>query len=88
MTVPSAAKYDAFLRKYIDAFKYKTLDSEQWRVFVETHFAAEIGAGALKDWDWRAWFHAPGMPPHQPQCVASIARRVKLVNRTFHPGST
>lgn len=56
-----------FLRAYIKEFAYKTLVTDDWKAFLEQFFAREIGAGALKDFDWNVWFYSPGMPPSEPK---------------------
>lgn len=56
-------EFEAFFKAYIQAFAYKTVTSDEFRAFFETHFE---GNEAIGDFDWDAWFHQPGMPPETP----------------------
>lgn len=53
--------FDEFAKAYIQAFKFQTLTSMDFRAFFETYFARQHEA--LHTIDWDAWFYAPGMPP-------------------------
>jgi leukotriene-A4 hydrolase len=56
-------KFEAFFKAYIKAFAYKTVTSEEFKAFFETHFE---GNAPIADFDWDAWYHQPGMPPETP----------------------
>lgn len=53
--------FEPFLRAYIDAFKYKSVDTDEWKAFLYAHFADK--KAVLDSVDWDAWLYAPGMPP-------------------------
>lgn len=60
--------FDDFMKKYFQAFKYKSLDSFKFKEF----FIATVGdASASVDWD--AWFYNPGLPP-KPQFNDELLR--------------
>uniref|UniRef100_A0AAV1TIR4 Peptidase M1 leukotriene A4 hydrolase/aminopeptidase C-terminal domain-containing protein n=1 Tax=Peronospora matthiolae TaxID=2874970 RepID=A0AAV1TIR4_9STRA len=53
--------FDKFAQAYIQAFKFKTVTSAEFRAFFEQYFAEQ--PEALSKVDWEAWYHSPGMPP-------------------------
>jgi leukotriene-A4 hydrolase len=53
--------FDKFAQAYIQEFKFKTVTSGEFRAFFETYFADK--QEALRQVDWEAWYHSPGMPP-------------------------
>lgn len=55
--------FENFFQAYIAKFAYKTITSDGFRQFFETHFK---GNAAIADFDWNAWYHQPGMPPETP----------------------
>ena len=55
--------FDPWLRSYIDAFKYKSIDTKTFQDHLFAHFAKDKKKALLDAVDWESWFHAPGMPP-------------------------
>ncbi|XP_019633359.1 PREDICTED: leukotriene A-4 hydrolase-like [Branchiostoma belcheri] len=66
-------KFEPFLRKYIDTFKYKCLDTEEWKAFLLDYFKKEVSEGLFDQVDWNAWLHTPGMPPVKPSYDTTLA---------------
>jgi leukotriene-A4 hydrolase len=56
-------EFEAFFKAYLKTFAYKTVTSEEFKDFFETHFEGNPG---IADFDWDAWYHKPGMPPETP----------------------
>ncbi|XP_064632949.1 leukotriene A-4 hydrolase-like [Lineus longissimus] len=71
--VGGAETFEAFLRAYIEQFKYKALTTEDWKKFLFSFFQDKVEAGVFDDVDWEAWFHRPGMPPKRPNFDTSLA---------------
>ncbi|CAH1265432.1 LTA4H [Branchiostoma lanceolatum] len=66
-------KFEPFLRKYIETFKYKCLDTEEWKAFLLDYFKKEVSEGLFDNVDWKAWLHTPGMPPVKPSYDTTLA---------------
>lgn len=67
------AKFDAFLRDYMDTFEFRSLDTEEFLAFLEQKLpglAEQIGA--------REWIYEPGVPANEPK--AESARLVELTS--------
>ncbi|HEY3445478.1 MAG TPA: M1 family metallopeptidase [Myxococcales bacterium] len=60
--------FDAFLRKYLDAFRFQSITTEDFTAFVEKALP-----GALAKVDAKAWIDGPGIPANAPK-----ARSAKL----------
>ncbi|TDH74158.1 hypothetical protein CCR75_007559 [Bremia lactucae] len=53
--------FETFAKAYIQAFKFQTITSQEFRTFFESYFIGQ--PDVLKTIDWEAWFYSPGMPP-------------------------
>lgn len=53
--------FEPFLKKYLENFKYKTVNTKEWRHFLEEYFQDK--KDILKQVEWKAWLHEPGLPP-------------------------
>ncbi|CAH1169848.1 unnamed protein product [Phaedon cochleariae] len=60
-------KFEPFLREYFEEFKYRSIDTSDFKGFFEKRFP-ECG-----DVDWDTWLYSPGMPPVIPQYDTSLA---------------
>jgi len=56
-----SARFDGFLRKYIDEFRFRSIDSDDFCRLVERELP-----GALDRVDARAWLDGAGVPPSAP----------------------
>lgn len=61
----STARFDKFIRAYLNAYKMKSLDTDEFRDFFSTYFKDE--SALLIDIDWGVWLYEPGMPPIIPK---------------------
>jgi leukotriene-A4 hydrolase len=67
-------KWDKFIPYYFNTFKFKSLDSYEFKTTLTEFFASDsAAAAALDDVDWRMWFHKPGFPP-KPDFDDSLVR--------------
>lgn len=57
---------EGYLTAYIDKYKYKSLNSQEWKDFICQYFAGQGKAGVFDQVDWEAWFSGVGMPPVKP----------------------
>ena len=55
-------RFDAFLRRYLDAFRFQSITTETFCAFLE----AEL-PGALAQVDGPRWLHQPGIPDNEPR---------------------
>ena len=62
--------FDPFLRAYVEKFRLKSIDSSDFRSFLEGYAPT---AGAFDKVDWEAWLHTPGMPPVEPKFDSQLA---------------
>jgi hypothetical protein len=54
-------RFDAFVREYMDRFRFTSITSEEFVDFVDERLP-----GASAAVDARAWLYEPGMPPNAP----------------------
>ena len=67
------AVFEPWFRAYIEKFKYKSLNTAQWKSFLFEFFASQPEKTAiLEKVDWEAWFHGVGMPPVKPAFNTSL----------------
>ncbi len=59
--------FDAYLKAYFEAYKFKSLSTEQWESYVHQHL---IDPHDL-DIDLSAWLYAPGIPAEHAQPVSN-----------------
>ena len=62
--------FEKFFQAYIAKFASKTVTSEEFRAFFNTHFK---GNASVKDFDWNTWLYSPGMPPTKPNFDKTLA---------------
>lgn len=66
---------EGYLRAYIEKFKYRSLNTQEWKQFICQYFADKGQPGAFDQVDWETWFNGVGMPPVKPDY--NTALRVK-----------
>ncbi|XP_052095289.1 leukotriene A-4 hydrolase-like isoform X2 [Mytilus californianus] len=64
-------EFEPFLKAYIEKFKYKSIDSNQWKDFLFSFFQSKVDV--LNKVDWDTWFSGVGMPPIKPEYDESLA---------------
>ncbi|XP_054717226.1 leukotriene A-4 hydrolase-like [Uloborus diversus] len=65
--------FDKFLRAYIQEYKYKSIDTDTWKMFLYKYFSNQ--KDVLDKVDWNAWLYTPGMPPVKPEYDCSLAKK-------------
>lgn len=60
----STEKFNKFIRAYLEKFKMKSLDTDEFREYFSNYFMNET---ALHDVEWGVWLYEPGMPPLVPR---------------------
>uniref|UniRef100_A0A0B7A8X7 Peptidase M1 leukotriene A4 hydrolase/aminopeptidase C-terminal domain-containing protein n=1 Tax=Arion vulgaris TaxID=1028688 RepID=A0A0B7A8X7_9EUPU len=75
--------FEAFLRAYIENFKYKSITTEDWKKFLFAYFSSEEDQAKLNSFDWKTWFHGLGMPPYQPNYDLSMAEPSRILARRW-----
>lgn len=68
--VGGPSKFEPFLRKYFDLFKYKSIVTDDFVKTFKEHFQSN---SAIKDIDWDKWLYSPGMPIVIPNFDKSLA---------------
>ncbi|PNF40549.1 Leukotriene A-4 hydrolase [Cryptotermes secundus] len=61
--------FDPFLKAYITKFKYKSIDTDDFKKFLYEYFPNN---SLLKEVDWKEWLFKPGMPPVIPKYDTSL----------------
>lgn len=57
-------KWDSFIPHYFTTFKFRSLDSYDFKANLLSYFASDASATeALASVDWDTWFYKPGFPP-------------------------
>jgi len=65
--------FEPWLLAYIERFKFKSLNTSQWKAFLFEFFADRPEKTALlAKVDWEAWLRQPGMPPVKPAFDTSL----------------
>ena len=59
--VGGADVFNPFLKKYINHFKFKAIETEDFKQYLLQYFVDK--KEVLSEIDWNAWLHSPGMPP-------------------------
>lgn len=62
---------EPFLKSYYEHFKFKSIDSFQFKEFFLNAFKDKP---RIKEIDWDMWFYEPGMPKIKPNYDASLAQ--------------
>ena len=65
-----SAIFEPFLRAYYENFKYKSIDSYQFKEFFLDYFKDKDTSGI----NWDQWFYTPGMPKYKPNFDESLAK--------------
>eukprot|EP00124_Ichthyophonus_hoferi_P000730 Ihof_evm14s29 gene=Ihof_evmTU14s29 len=72
--VGGASVFEPYLKAHIAHFAYKNITTDNWLAYLHEFFASNPTAtAALKNVDWKAWLHTPGMPPVVPVFDTSLA---------------
>ncbi|BFZ10844.1 hypothetical protein BsWGS_13883 [Bradybaena similaris] len=77
------AVFEAFLRAYIENFKYKSISTDDWKQFLYSYFSSEEDQKKLDQVDWEKWFYGVGMPPYQPNYDLSLAEPSRALTRRW-----
>ncbi|XP_028167560.1 leukotriene A-4 hydrolase isoform X1 [Ostrinia furnacalis] len=78
--------FDDFLRSYLNNFKQRSLDTDQFKAYLLNYFKDNA---ALKSIDWDTWLHSAGMPPIIPAYDTSMTKAITaLVASIGQPNST
>ncbi|CAH1108665.1 unnamed protein product [Psylliodes chrysocephalus] len=73
--------FEPFLRSYFQTFKYKSIDTDDFKRFFDNYFK---DVSAIKSIDWKTWLYAPGMPPIIPDYDISLAVKCNELLDTFY----
>ncbi|WKY04325.1 hypothetical protein Q1695_005377 [Nippostrongylus brasiliensis] len=55
------ARFEKFLRSYIEKYAFQSIVTETWKTELYSYFADK--KSVLDTVDWNKWFFAPGLPP-------------------------
>ena len=78
--VGEPSKMEAFLRFYFKNFAFKSIDSNDFQSLFMTYFNDNE---SVKDIDWNAWLHDPGMPIWKPDFDDSLAKASRELARKW-----
>lgn len=67
--------FDPFLKSYIEKFKFKSIDTSQWKEYLFDYFKDK--EDVLSAVDWKTWLHAPGLPPKIPSYHSESVKQCK-----------
>lgn len=63
-------KFEPFLKSYFNTYKYKSIDSSDFKKFFEDYFKEED----LSKIDWNTWLHKPGLPTVIPDYDVTLVK--------------
>lgn len=72
--------FERFLRSYFSKFKYRSIDTDDFKNFFEEHFQ---GTPKIKEIDWQKWLYGPGMPPVIPMYDKTLANHAEMILNKF-----
>lgn len=67
------------MKKYFDTFKYKSIDSNDFKSFFVDYFKDDD----LSKVDWETWLHSPGMPPIIPEYDLSLVNSCNAIKEKW-----
>lgn len=73
------AEFDPFIPYYFNKFKYKSLDSYQFKETLYEFFTSK--KDILDSIDWDTWFNKPGLPPKPKFDTTLVDEIYSLVNK-------
>jgi len=78
-TVGGSQLFSPFIKAYISAFRYKTLDSADFQAFFTEYFSAKGKAKAIEGIDWDLWLRGKGMPPSMRKVESAMISAAKAL---------
>jgi len=74
-------RFEEILREWIVSHQYQSVDSNQFREFIQSQFPADKFA----EIQWDAWYYNPGMPPVNllPQFDDSLAKQASQLAKSW-----
>lgn len=79
--VGGAQVFEPFLRAYLQEFKFKGVNSLQFKQFFLQHFS---GNSAIDGIAWDTWFYAPGPPPVNNEYDTSLGQAAFELAKKWH----
>ncbi|XP_060532916.1 leukotriene A-4 hydrolase [Cylas formicarius] len=79
-TVGGPEVFEPFLKTYFDTFKYKSIETSDFKSFFENYFSEKTDISSI---DWDTWLYSPGMPPVIPDYDKSLATACDEVAEKF-----
>jgi leukotriene A-4 hydrolase/aminopeptidase len=74
-------RFDAFLKAYIERFRFGSITTEQWEEYVEGQLP-----GVLKQIDAETWLRSPGVPANEPTFVSDRKAAVERLAAAWGEG--
>jgi aminopeptidase N len=79
-------QFDAFLRRYFDAFAFKTLTTDDFRAYLEKEILAQHPDAVTKA-ELDEWLYAPGLPKTTPIPRSAALEKVIAEHEAFISGA-
>jgi leukotriene A-4 hydrolase/aminopeptidase len=76
------ARFDGFLRAYIERFRFQSITTEQWEAFVEEQLP-----GVLARVDADRWLRSPGVPGNEPVFASTRKQAVDALAAAWGAGA-
>ncbi|XP_014235450.1 leukotriene A-4 hydrolase [Trichogramma pretiosum] len=70
-------EFEPFLKKYIEKYRYKSLNTNTWKEFLYKYFSSKTEI--LDKVNWDAWFNKPGTPPVIPNYDTTLANEYRAL---------
>ncbi|EFP10186.1 hypothetical protein CRE_24300 [Caenorhabditis remanei] len=84
-TIGDNARFEQFLKNYIQKYAYKTVSTEEWKEYLYDTFSDK--KVILDNINWDLWLHKAGLPP-KPEYDSTLMRACKdLANKWTAEGS-
>lgn len=75
-------KFDAFLKKYFDTYRFQTITTDQFMDFLEKNLLQPNNLSL----DYRAWIDGPGIPASAPKLKSTLLEQTKAEAARFLNG--
>ncbi|DBB10759.1 hypothetical protein WJX82_009512 [Trebouxia sp. C0006] len=79
--VGGSQPFEAFLKTYLQHFKFKTLTTTDFKNFFCDYFK---DTEAIQQIDWQTWLYSPGLPPVQNDYDPTLGQAAEALAKKWH----
>ncbi|AFU99094.1 M1 family metallopeptidase [Simiduia agarivorans] len=80
------AAFDAYLKQYFADYAFKSLSTEDWLAYAQTHLIAKHPSALSLD-RFKAWIYAPGLPADHPLAESDAFTKIDRIHTDWLAGA-